>query len=179
MDAAATFRSISVSDAQKRLRCAQTSRTFSLTFNPFGTRQTRSHTARLALLVHACLQSCSQKSSILSSCLMSDSLSRTSALPDNADALALLHVALAKPSQVGALPNSSCSNRKPSKPRKPKKGCEIAQSSFRPHVLARDCLHHWTAPISDTFHSKLVKDFALDDIIQLFNVLLVSIKPKT
>ncbi|KAG1812021.1 DNA breaking-rejoining enzyme [Suillus variegatus] len=84
------------------------------------------------------------------------------------------HISLTKPSQVGALPNSSCSNRKPPKPRKPKKGCEIAQSSFRPHILARDRLHHWTAPISDTFHSKLVKDFALDDIIQLFNVLLVS-----
>ncbi|KAG1838711.1 DNA breaking-rejoining enzyme [Suillus subalutaceus] len=58
-------------------------------------------------------------------------------------------------------------------------GCKIAPSSFRPHVLARDHLCHWTAPISNTFHSELVRDFTLGDIMQLFNILLVSVEPIT
>ncbi|KAG0695840.1 hypothetical protein DFH29DRAFT_1005068 [Suillus ampliporus] len=103
----------------------------------------------------------------------------TSALPDDAGVLARLRVVLAKCSWVGVPPNSSRSIRKTPKPRKPEKGCEIASSSFRPHVLARDRLHHWTAPISDSFHLELVKEFTIDDIVQLFNVLLTSIEPKT
>ncbi|KAG2056597.1 hypothetical protein BDR06DRAFT_1040202 [Suillus hirtellus] len=77
-----------------------------------------------------------------------------SALPDNTDALALLHVVLTKPSQVGVPPNSSCLICKLPKPRKPKK-----------------------APISVSFHSKLIKDFALDNIVQLFNILLIPVEP--
>lgn len=107
-------------------------------------------------------------------------LPRMSALPDDADDLAQLREALGRPSQFGVLPISSHPICKPSKPRKPKKkGCEIVPSAFRPHVLARDRLCHWKAPISNMFHSELVRDFALDNIVQLFNVLLASVELKT
>ncbi|KAG1783772.1 hypothetical protein EV702DRAFT_1209359 [Suillus placidus] len=76
----------------------------------------------------------------------------------------------------GAPPRSI---RKPPKPRKLKPGCDITPSSFRPRVLARDRLHHWMAPVSDSFHYALVKDFPISDVIQLFNVLLISVETKT
>ncbi|KAF9022555.1 hypothetical protein BDZ89DRAFT_956497, partial [Hymenopellis radicata] len=41
------------------------------------------------------------------------------------------------------------------KPRKPKKGCEIAPSPFRPHVLAPDRLFCWTSPFSIAFDETL------------------------
>lgn len=110
---------------------------------------------------------------------MSSSSHTQSALPDIADGVAQLHVALREPIRVGVPPSSSASVRKLQKPRKPKKGCELTPSILRPHVLARDRLRHWTAPFSDTFHSALITHFLVPDIIQLFDVLLVSVEPKT
>lgn len=100
-------------------------------------------------------------------------------LPDNADSLAQLRTALKRPSQFGAPPTPSASIRKTPKPRKPKRGCELAPSHLRPHVLARDRLRHWTALHSHTYHTSLMKDFTLADIIRLYDVLLVSVEQKT
>lgn len=126
-----------------------------------------------------CQHSSSQRSSIHSSFLMSSLPSTPSVLPNKADMLAHLCVPLMMPPRFGVLPTSSSSIQKTPKPRKPRKGCELVSSSFRPHVLARDRLRHWMAPTSETFHSTLIKDFSIANIVQLFNVLLVSIEPKT
>ncbi|KAG1857315.1 DNA breaking-rejoining enzyme [Suillus subalutaceus] len=63
--------------------------------------------------------------------------------------------------------------------RKPKIGNELSSSAFRPHVLARDRLRLWSAPHSDSFRLSILEQLPLEDILQLFDVMLVSIEPKT
>jgi hypothetical protein len=91
-------------------------------------------------------------------------------------ALALLKEALAHPPSIGAPPNATHSRKKP---RKPKNGNELSASAFRPHVLARDRLRLWSAPHSDSFRLSVLEQLPLNDVLQLFDVMLVSIETKT
>lgn len=65
------------------------------------------------------------------------------------------------------------------KPRKPKPGCNISPSVFRPHVLARDRIRLWSAPHSSNFHLALLNELSSDAASHLLDVLLVSVEPKT
>lgn len=92
-------------------------------------------------------------------------------------ALARLREALALPPAVG-VPPSSVVTRK-IKPRKPKQGNAIAHSPFRPLVPARDRLRRWSTPHSNSFHSSILDDLPIEDVILLFDVMLISIEVKT
>jgi hypothetical protein len=74
---------------------------------------------------------------------------------------------------------SHSSVHKSSRPRKPKPGCSILPSVFRPHVLARDHIRFWITPRSDSFHQSLLNELSSDSANQLLDVLLVSVEPKT
>ncbi|KAG2107940.1 DNA breaking-rejoining enzyme [Suillus discolor] len=65
------------------------------------------------------------------------------------------------------------------KPRKPKPNNTIAPSALRPHVLARDRVRLWSAPHSTSFHSSMLRLLPLEDVVQLLDVMLVSIELKT
>ncbi|KIK48498.1 hypothetical protein CY34DRAFT_785608 [Suillus luteus UH-Slu-Lm8-n1] len=92
-------------------------------------------------------------------------------------ALALLREALALPPAVGIPPSAVITRR--IKPRKPKSCNTLAFSSLRPLVPARDRLRRWTAPHSDSFHASVLGDLPLEDVLQLFDVMLISIEVKT
>ncbi|KAG1851985.1 hypothetical protein C8R48DRAFT_749849 [Suillus tomentosus] len=68
---------------------------------------------------------------------------------------------------------------KHSKPRKPKAGNLIAPSVHCPHVLARDRVRLWSVPHSTTFHSSLLRQLPLEDIVQLLDIMLASVEIKT
>ncbi|KAG1873415.1 DNA breaking-rejoining enzyme [Suillus tomentosus] len=87
-----------------------------------------------------------------------------------------LREALKRQPKVGVPPTTV--HRYP-KPRKPKSLNVIAPSRFRPHVLARDRVRLWSAPHSDLFHSTLLSDLPLDTASNLFDVILISVEPKT
>jgi hypothetical protein len=92
-------------------------------------------------------------------------------------ALALLREILALPPVAGTPPFAVHSRHV--KPRKPKPGNEIAPSSFRPFVSARDHLRLWHTPHSDSFRTSVLEDLPVEDVIRLFNVMLISVEPKT
>jgi hypothetical protein len=91
-------------------------------------------------------------------------------------ALALLQKALASPPSIGAPPSVTHTQKKP---RKPKPENIISASALRPHVLARDRLRLWSAPHSDSFCLSILEQLPLNDVLQLFDVMLVSIESKT
>lgn len=91
-------------------------------------------------------------------------------------ALARLREALAIPPSIGAPPTVV---HKRIKPRKPRSGNEVAPSSFRPLVPARERLRRWFAPHSDSFHCSILEELPLADVLNLFDVMLVSIEVKT
>ncbi|KIK46874.1 hypothetical protein CY34DRAFT_75127 [Suillus luteus UH-Slu-Lm8-n1] len=94
-----------------------------------------------------------------------------------AASLALLQDILALPSAVGVPP--LVAHHRQIKPRKPKQGNEIAISSFRPFVPACDRLRRWRAPHSDSFHTSVLKDLPVEDVLRLLDVMLVSVEVKT
>ncbi|KAG2748548.1 DNA breaking-rejoining enzyme [Suillus brevipes Sb2] len=94
-----------------------------------------------------------------------------------ASTLALLREALATSPVAGVPPSVARPHR--IKPRKPKAGNEISTSSFRPLVPARDRLRLWSAPHSDSFHSSVLGELHLNDVLQLFDVMLISLEVKT
>lgn len=94
-----------------------------------------------------------------------------------ASALALLREALAT-SPVARVPPSVARTRR-IKPRKPKTGNEISSSSLRPLVLARDRLRVWTTPHSDSFYNSVLDELPMNDILTLFDIMLVSLEVKT
>jgi len=65
------------------------------------------------------------------------------------------------------------------KPRKPKTGNIIAPPAHHPHVLACNQVRLWSMPHSTTFHSSLLRQLPLDDIVQLLDAMLVSVEIKT
>lgn len=103
----------------------------------------------------------------------SHALVRTNAV----SALALLREALALPPAVGVPPTVVTIRQV--KPRKPKSGNTIAASSLRPLVPARDRLRRWLAPHSDSFHSSILGNLPLEDVLKLFDVMLISLEVKT
>lgn len=74
---------------------------------------------------------------------------------------------------------SHSSAHKIPKPRKPKPGCNISPSAFRPHVLSRDRIRLWSAPHSNSFHLALLDELSPDPALHLLDVLLASVEPKT
>ncbi|KAG0707158.1 DNA breaking-rejoining enzyme [Suillus ampliporus] len=72
-------------------------------------------------------------------------------------ALACLREALAKPPGVEA---------------------PTISSLFHPHVLARKHLCRWHTPYSNVFHNSILDELSLADVLQLFDVMLISIKVK-
>lgn len=94
-----------------------------------------------------------------------------------ASTLALLREALATSPVAETLPSVVRPRRV--KPRKPKPGNVITHSSFRPFVPARDRLRLWSAPHSESFHSSVLGELPLADVLQLFNIMLISIEVKT
>lgn len=81
-------------------------------------------------------------------------------------------------SPVAGVPPSAFRSRHV-KPRKPKPGNELSSSSFRPLVPARDRLRLWSAPHSNSFHSLVLGELPLVDVLQLCDTMLISIEVKT
>jgi hypothetical protein len=80
------------------------------------------------------------------------------------------------PLRVGVLPNMNCQHIKP---RKPKNNNHLLLSSFRSHALAHEHLHCWFKPHSDSFHNSILDKLPLADVLQLFDVMLISVETKT
>jgi hypothetical protein len=114
--------------------------------------------------------------SISSHLMSSNKDHQSSACADAVVALALLRDALASPPSIGAPPSATHPCKKPCKP---KNGNKLSASAFRPHVLARDHLCLWSTPHSDSFHLSILEQLPLNDVLQLFNVMLISIETKT
>jgi hypothetical protein len=108
--------------------------------------------------------------------MSSNRQSSASTRADAVVALALLKEALALSPSIGVPPTVTHSHKKP---RKPKPGNALSSSAFRPHILARDRLHLWSAPHSDSFRLSALDQLPLNDVLQLFDVMLVSIEIKT
>jgi hypothetical protein len=108
--------------------------------------------------------------------MSSNEVPSASATANAVAAMARLREALALPPLVGVPPTVV---HKKVKPRKPRQGNEVAPSSFRPLVPARDRLRRWFAPHSDSFHSSILDELPLADVLTLFDVMLVSIEVKT
>lgn len=64
-------------------------------------------------------------------------------------------------------------------PRKPKKGCEIVASSWRPHVLASDRLHQWFTPQTKAFHDSIAGALPETTLRKLFEVMVYSLDQST
>ncbi|KAG2143567.1 uncharacterized protein EDB93DRAFT_1251982 [Suillus bovinus] len=90
--------------------------------------------------------------------------------------LTLLRESLARQPVVGEPPTSVC---KLLKPQKPKKNNILAHSTLRPHILACDRVHIWSAPHSTSFHSSVLSHLPFDDVLKLLDVMLISIEVKT
>jgi len=107
---------------------------------------------------------------------MSDKVSSSSGDSDVVLALFRFRDALVQRPELGV---SHSAIHKTPRPRKPKPGCSVSSSPFRPHVLARDRIRFWSAPHSDSFHQSLLDELSPDSASKLLDVLLASVESKT
>jgi hypothetical protein len=108
--------------------------------------------------------------------MSSNHQSSASTQADTVVALALLKEALVSSPSIGVPPTVTHSHKKP---RKPIPGNALSSSAFRPHVLACDHFHLWSAPHSDLFRLSALDQLPLNNVLQLFDIMLVSIEIKT
>lgn len=107
---------------------------------------------------------------------MSDTPPLSSGDSDAVIALFRFRDALVQRPELGV---SHSAIHKTPRPRKPKLGCSVSSSSFRPHVLARDRIRFWSAPHSDSFHQSLLDELSPASASRLLDVLLASVESKT
>ncbi|KAG2341709.1 DNA breaking-rejoining enzyme [Suillus weaverae] len=67
----------------------------------------------------------------------------------------------------------------PPKPRKPKNGNKLHPSLYHLHVLAHEHIRRWLAPHSNNFHNLILEELPMADVLQLLDMMLISIEPKT
>lgn len=175
-DGVEIFKSICASEDPRLSRCSPTSHILYCTQIQLRTEQTRFHAAKSGPLVRVYHTSSSQWSCRASFLLMFSATTSSSGSSDAVSDLFRFRSALVQRSGIGA---SHSSVHKISKPRKPKTGCTVSPSIFRPHVLARDRIRLWFAPHSDSFHQSLLDELSSDSASQLLDVLLASVEAKT
>jgi len=141
------------------------------------TEQTQFLVVRLGHLITALLPPSSQLSSSHILSHMSSSLTFPASDPADVTAMvAHLKEILALPLQMGVPPTIVSTHHKP---RKPKPNNTIAPSVLHPHVLAHHRVRLWSTPHSTSFHSSMLKLLPLENVIQLLDMMLVSIEIKT